>query len=388
MIEGEHERPFSSLGADERPPGTSGHRTATRPALFMRRALTPLVRQLVSTWYGTFLVDGTAVLRSALAPTDPAALAERAARRRRGELTPEEEQLLRERGADAWTSGDRRLLAHGLEPVASGAATPSIPAPPDPGLLREALLRDAERALAEAWDPSVHVEEAVRADADLDRVRNLVGERLGSWASRDAPELDPGDHAAAARSALRPPTADPSRTVPAGLLDARRSLAELYRSIEATQRALTEAIATSVPSRAPNLNALLGPDLAARLLAQAGGLDRLARLPASTIQVLGAERAFFDHLRRGTPPPRHGLLFLHPSIQSAPRSDRGKLARALAGKVAIAARLDRAGAAVDPGLGRAFDRRRDELTARRSAGGTGRAKRRLRPPLDGAARDH
>jgi len=119
-------------------------------------------------------------------------------------------------------------------------------------------------------------------------------------------------------------------------------------------------------------------------VAQAGGLDRLARLPASTVQVLGAERAFFEHLRGRAPPPRHGLLFLHPQIQSAPKSVRGKLARALAGKVAIAARRDREGSPVLPELKTAFERREAELRARRGkrrpAGGSAL-------PLDGAPRD-
>jgi nucleolar protein 56 len=128
------------------------------------------------------------------------------------------------------------------------------------------------------------------------------------------------------------------------------------------ESALTEAM----PERAPNLTALLGPLLAARLISQAGSLQRLSELPASTIQVLGAERAFFEHLRGRAPPPRHGLLFLHPKLHSAPRLERGRLARALAGKVAIAARLDRAGRPLDPRLLAAFEGRATELDERRA----------------------
>jgi nucleolar protein 56 len=97
------------------------------------------------------------------------------------------------------------------------------------------------------------------------------------------------------------------------------------------------------------------------MVSQAGGLDRLARLPASTIQVLGAERAFFEHLRGKAPPPRHGWLFLHPDIQGAPKRLRGKLARGLAGKVAIAARMDQQGAPLRPDLAEAFQRRSKEI---------------------------
>jgi nucleolar protein 56 len=341
------------------------------------------VREVVSTWYGTFLRDGPEVLESTLAPTDPVSLADRARQRRAGERTPEDRTVLELRGTQRWVTRDRRLVGEGVLLARSVERSTAPASAPGLDRQREALLLDAERALADAWDPSVHVEEAVRAEADLDRVRNLIGERLGSWASRDAPELDPGDHAAAARSALAISDSKTLESPPAALLDARRSLAELYTSIETTHRRIAEAIAAAVPERTPNLNALLGPDLTARMLAQAGGLDRLARLPASTIQVLGAERAFFEHLRGRAPPPRHGYLFLHPAIQPAPRNERGKLARALAGKVAIAARLDQAGAAVNPALARSFDRRRSDLAARRGS----RAKRGSRPPLDGAAGD-
>jgi len=324
------------------------------------------VKNVVTTWYGTFLLDGDEVVRSIMAPSESGALAERARLRRAGSLTAEEEKLLEGSEAAEWHTRDRRLADRGLHYDPKAPLT--LPGPsrePDRNQLGLALLADAERALVASWDPSVHVQEAVRAGADLDRVRNLIGERLGSWVSRDFPNLDPGDHARAALTAsegiLRPGFGP---TEPA-LLDARRRLGDLYRAVADARRSLQEAVAASSPARTPNLASLLGPELSARLVAQAGGLDRLARLPASTVQVLGAERAFFEHLRGRAPPPRHGLLFLHPAVQSAPRAERGKLARTLAGKAAIAARLDRAGTPVDPSLAAAFEARRIQLKARR-----------------------
>ncbi len=336
------------------------------------------MRAVVTTWYATFLIEDGVVVRTAAVPTEVVTIAERALQRRGGELTPEERELLTDRGSAEWRTRDRRLAAHGLVFDLSLPATiPSLPSPPDPALLRAGELAAAERSLEAAWDPSVHVEEAVRAVSDLDRVQNLVGERLASWVARDAPDLDASDHGRAVRLALaREESAlgplDPS------LRAARERLANLYREVEGTHAELEKAVATAAPRRAPNLVALLGPDLAARLLASAGGLDRLARLPASTIQVLGAERAFFEHLRGRAPPPRHGLLFLHPSIQSAPRSERGKLARALAGKAAIAARRDHVGSPVDESLARAYETRRAALKARRGRPARDRGPRRSR----------
>ncbi len=91
---------------------------------------------------------------------------------------------------------------------------------------------------------------------------------------------------------------------------------------------------------APNIRALAGSLLGARLIALAGGLNNMAKMPASTIQVLGAEKALFRALKTGTRPPKHGIIFQHPLIHEAKRWQRGKVARALAGKLAIAARTD------------------------------------------------
>jgi nucleolar protein 56 len=91
---------------------------------------------------------------------------------------------------------------------------------------------------------------------------------------------------------------------------------------------------------APNIRALAGPLLGARLIALAGGLNNIAKMPASTIQLLGAEKALFRALKTGTRPPKHGIIFQHSLIQEAKRWQRGKVARALAGKLAIAARTD------------------------------------------------
>jgi len=63
-------------------------------------------------------------------------------------------------------------------------------------------------------------------------------------------------------------------------------------------------------------------------------------MPASTIQVLGAEKALFRSLKTGAQPPKHGLLFQHSLVHAAPRWQRGKIARAIAAKAAIAARVD------------------------------------------------
>lgn len=87
-----------------------------------------------------------------------------------------------------------------------------------------------------------------------------------------------------------------------------------------------------------NLNSIVGKYLGVKLLELAGSLKKLASMPSSKIQLLGAEKALFKHLKEGTPAPKHGIIFHHPLVLKA--KNKGKAARLLADKIAIAARID------------------------------------------------
>jgi nucleolar protein 56 len=106
------------------------------------------------------------------------------------------------------------------------------------------------------------------------------------------------------------------------------------------RRALERYVLKVMTETAPNLLDITGPTLGARLIASVGGLEQLAKKSASKIQVLGAEKALYRSFKTGTKPPKHGVIFQHPSIHQAPRHVRGKIARALAAKIAIASRVD------------------------------------------------
>lgn len=106
-------------------------------------------------------------------------------------------------------------------------------------------------------------------------------------------------------------------------------------------RADLEAYVTELmQNTAPNITNLVGPLVGARLISSAGSLKDLARKPSSTIQVFGAEKALFRSLKTGADPPKHGIIFQVSEIHSAPYWQRGKIARALAGKLSIAAKID------------------------------------------------
>jgi len=91
---------------------------------------------------------------------------------------------------------------------------------------------------------------------------------------------------------------------------------------------------------APNLNAIVGNLIGAKLIAKAGSLKKLAYMPASRIQLLGAEKALYRFLRSGEKRPKHGLIFQWRQIRSSKPWIRGKISRVIAGKVGIASKVD------------------------------------------------
>ncbi|MDD1658224.1 MAG: RNA-processing protein [Methanomicrobiales archaeon] len=173
----------------------------------------------------------------------------------------------------------------------------------------------------------------VRMLEDLDRAANLVAERFQEWDRA----LHPGP-----RDELRD-------TAPRQALEQARGHAEgaqipVISSVDGlalARAALVQEVSAGAGDILPNCTALVGGLVAARLLSAAGSLDALARLPAASLQVLGARAALFAHLRTGSPPPKHGILYQHHRVHNAPRNRRGKVARTLAARLAIAARLDR-----------------------------------------------
>lgn len=118
------------------------------------------------------------------------------------------------------------------------------------------------------------------------------------------------------------------------------SLAESIVSLYNLRLAIEAYLEIICKDVCPNVTYLCGALLTARYLGMIGSLQQFAEMPASTIQVIGAEKALFKHIRRGTPPPKHGILFQHPLISNADKGKRGKIARALSAKIAIAAKAD------------------------------------------------
>jgi len=119
-----------------------------------------------------------------------------------------------------------------------------------------------------------------------------------------------------------------------------QSLADIVINITNMSKVLEKYIEKIVSENMPNTASIAGPILAGRLLVLAGGLEKMAKMPSSTIQLLGAEKALFRHLREKTKAPKYGILFSHPLVQNAPKDKKGKIARIVASTLSIAARMD------------------------------------------------
>ena len=172
----------------------------------------------------------------------------------------------------------------------------------------------------------------VRMLDELDEVINLLTERLTEWYQSTTPDSSRKYNKAASKKFIQ--------TVAKSKNPSMKQVAREILSLTNLRTQLMKDVSRKADEVIPNMSALVGGLVAARLVSRAGGLSLISRMAASSIQVLGAESALFSHIRAGTPSPKHGLIFQHRRVHNAPRDVRGKLARILASKLAIAARLD------------------------------------------------
>jgi nucleolar protein 56 len=236
--------------------------------------------------------------------------------------------------------------------------------------LREFAISLSSSRVKEASEQlDLHIIQSINALDELDKIINTVGARMREWYGLHFPELDNLVQSLVvyaeivSKAGLRESitveilqsTGLQDKKVEVILDAAKRSkggdmtpenlaivkrLADQVIAQSDLRRVLADHIEVAMETVAPNVKELLTATVGARIIAKAGSLARLARLPASTIQILGAEKALFRALKTGARPPKHGLLFQHPLIHSAPKWQRGKIARAVASKVTIGARID------------------------------------------------
>jgi len=180
--------------------------------------------------------------------------------------------------------------------------------------LRKKVLARTKKQLDEKFaGKEVHIIKASKTIEDLESSSNLLHEALADWKKRS----------------------------PAG------TSAEMYAQLEKNCAALDDErkklsafIEQEMKKELPNFTAIATPSIGAKLLAEAGSKKNLAFIPSSTMQLLGAEKALFNHIKKHALCPKHGHLFNHPLLQKLPKQKRGKAARIIAGKLSVAAKMD------------------------------------------------
>lgn len=304
---------------------------------------------LTTKWFGVFLCEGNEVRRFKLFDKEPKLVARKLAAVQRGEILPEERELAVRRMKVA----DPRLKALGKPMVFDSSFIKPEAYGLTPDLMQKVMVELGKIRVREPLSEDRSIAQAIRATDDLIEEINLLSERLHEWYGVYFPEL--GDFAVEAeyarlvaeigeRGAIMERLGVSLESVGTDLverdLEVIRGLGGTLYELYKRKESLDAFILEGMNRVAPNLTSLLNPNLAARLISLAGGLQRLAKLPSSTVQLLGAEKALFLHLRSGKNPPKHGVIFQHPWINRSPFWQRGKVARSLGGKISIAAKVD------------------------------------------------
>ncbi len=229
------------------------------------------------------------------------------------------------------------------------------------------ILNLAKASLSNAYSGDEHsIIQAILSFNELDKTRNLIHEKLEEWYGIFFPELKLANQLTYAKFVQEfgknKREADAQKLedmlgAAAGQVKTQISnsigrdptdeeyemlngLAGLELSIAEMQSGLDKYLESSTKRIMPNITYLIDYKVAAELLAKAGSLNKLAFLPAGTVQLLGAEKALFKHIKFGSKPPKYGSIFKLQQISSAERQDRGRIARMYATKIAIAARAD------------------------------------------------
>ncbi len=234
--------------------------------------------------------------------------------------------------------------------------------------LREKALKSAKEGIRNAYASEEYaLMQAINAYRETTKSYNLAYERLSEWYGIYFPEIKIAnpDMLADLAIALNAKGTISKETIMAAVKDQERAdsiyakaAATIGRQMNDEEKAalisyagmckrMFEALAgieeyLKVGSKRlmPNTTYLTDEKIAAELLARAGSMERLALMPASTIQLLGAEKALFKHIKFGSKPPKYGALFKLPRITAARRDLRGRYARAYAAKIAIALKAD------------------------------------------------
>lgn len=236
--------------------------------------------------------------------------------------------------------------------------------------LRKKLIKKVKTEVAEKYsEKDTHIIRASNALDDLDSIFNLLAEHAIEWHGTTFPELsrivkDNGKYLELASKLgerknftqenvskiienpeivskiIEKTQNSMGSDIDDETLIELQKFCEKALSLKNEREDLAKFIEKKMLETSPNFSKIAGALLGAKLLSAAGGLEKLAMLPSSTIQLLGAEKALFQHLKTGSAPPKHGLIYQHPLVKKLRPWQKGNISRTLAGKLSICARTD------------------------------------------------
>lgn len=223
--------------------------------------------------------------------------------------------------------------------------------------LIHANLAVVKKVVSESVNTDTHIIQAISAIEELDRICNTLVKRVREWYGYYYPELSHHtvDNEQFIKRVLQKTKEEymmefnESKSMGPMLgssitendLNMILAFARQVDDMYLEREKLINYIDNTMMAYCPNVYSLTGGLIGAKLLEKAKSLRHLAFLPSSTIQLLGAEKALFRHLRnKKIRPPKHGLILSHPYVMEAKRSDKGTAARMFAAKISIAARVD------------------------------------------------
>ncbi len=198
------------------------------------------------------------------------------------------------------------------------------------------------------------ISQAISNLNEIDKIVNIFSKRTREWYALYCPEIVEkiDDQEAFAElifskskaELLKEFKIDPKTSMGADLakfhveeiIEVAKEISQMFELRKKHEQYLEKVMS----SYCPNLLELAGATIGAKLIELGKGLKHLAMLPASTIQLLGAEKALFRHIKTGSRSPKYGIIINHPFIQNAPKDKKGKASRMLADKLSLCARLD------------------------------------------------
>ena len=218
--------------------------------------------------------------------------------------------------------------------------------------LRELNLKLAKQKIKESVNEDNLICQAINSIAETDKIINTLAKRLREWYSLYNPEFTNSisnnekfvelitkktkENLLKELNINESMGADLKKTDLDAILTLAKQITTLFKYQSETELYLK----TIMENYCPNLKELAGTTIGAKLLEHTGSLKRLVMMPASPLQILGAEKALFRHIKTGARPPKFGLIHDHQFIQSAKRQEQGKRARALADKLSLAVKMD------------------------------------------------